>query len=133
MRPLNRIRSNTPKYHLSWTSAGMPLRLAYRHMPDRRREPLAILPQVSLVVSTNCRSAGEALRVIDQKDIIKADFVLVRVFNTAAKVPSSLSGRSLRHHTPYPFRNLKLVLQSYTKLLRQRSHRHRHRTEVSCE
>ena len=33
--------------------------------------------QVSLVVSTSCRSAGEALRVIDQKDIIKADFVLV--------------------------------------------------------
>jgi hypothetical protein len=35
--------------------------------------------QVSLVVSTNCRSAGEALRLIDQKDIIKADFVLVSV------------------------------------------------------
>ena len=33
--------------------------------------------QVTLVVSTNCRSAGEALRLIDQKDIIKADFVLV--------------------------------------------------------
>ncbi len=34
------------------------------------------------MVSTNCRSAGEALRVIDQKDIIKADFVLVRVCAT---------------------------------------------------
>ena len=33
--------------------------------------------QVTLVVSTNCRSACEALRLIDQKDIIKHDFVLV--------------------------------------------------------
>ena len=30
-----------------------------------------------MVVSTSCRSAGEALRLIDQKDIIKSDFVLV--------------------------------------------------------
>ena len=35
------------------------------------------LMQLSLVVSTSCRSAGEALRLIDQKDIIKSDFVLV--------------------------------------------------------
>ena len=32
-------------------------------------------PQV--IVSTACQSAGEALRAIDQKDVIKTDFVLV--------------------------------------------------------
>jgi len=32
---------------------------------------------VTAVVSTSCLSAGEALRLIDQKDIIKSDFVLV--------------------------------------------------------
>jgi translation initiation factor eIF-2B subunit epsilon len=32
---------------------------------------------VTTVVSTSCLSAGEALRLIDQKDIIKGDFVLV--------------------------------------------------------
>ena len=33
--------------------------------------------QVHTVVSTNCLSAGEALRVLDQKDLVKGDFVLV--------------------------------------------------------
>jgi len=33
--------------------------------------------RVSTLVSTNCLSAGEALRLIDQKDIIKNDFILV--------------------------------------------------------
>eukprot|EP00955_Chlamydomonas_euryale_P062214 358312-Chlamydomonas_euryale.AAC.3 len=33
--------------------------------------------QVTCVVATNCKSAGEALRLVDQKDIIKSDFVLV--------------------------------------------------------
>jgi hypothetical protein len=32
---------------------------------------------VTTVVSTSCLSAGEALRLIDQKDIIKGDFILV--------------------------------------------------------
>jgi hypothetical protein len=35
--------------------------------------------QVTVLVSTNCSSAGEALRLIDQKHLIKNDFVLVRV------------------------------------------------------
>lgn len=35
------------------------------------------LLQVHTVVSTNCLSAGEALRVLDQKDLVKSDFVLV--------------------------------------------------------
>jgi translation initiation factor eIF-2B subunit epsilon len=30
-----------------------------------------------VIVSTNCKSAGEALREIDVKDMIKSDFVLV--------------------------------------------------------
>ena len=30
-----------------------------------------------MIVSTACQSAGEALRAIDQKDVIKSDFVLV--------------------------------------------------------
>lgn len=34
--------------------------------------------QVSTIISTNCVSAGEALRLIDQRDIIKSDFILVR-------------------------------------------------------
>jgi len=33
--------------------------------------------RVTTIVSTNCTSAGEALRIIDQRDIIKSDFVLV--------------------------------------------------------
>ena len=33
--------------------------------------------RVSTIVSTNCTSAGEALRIIEQRDIIKSDFVLV--------------------------------------------------------
>ena len=33
--------------------------------------------RVHTIVSTNCSSAGEALRIIDQRDIIKSDFVLV--------------------------------------------------------
>ena len=33
--------------------------------------------RVHIIVSTNCSSAGEALRIIDQRDIIKSDFVLV--------------------------------------------------------
>ncbi|KAK9841354.1 hypothetical protein WJX74_004422 [Apatococcus lobatus] len=33
--------------------------------------------KVHIVVSTNCRSAGEALRLIDQKDVIKSNFILV--------------------------------------------------------
>lgn len=32
---------------------------------------------VTIVVSTSCLSAGEALRMIDQRDVIKSDFVLV--------------------------------------------------------
>lgn len=32
---------------------------------------------MTTVVSTSCLSAGEALRLIDQKDVIKSDFVLV--------------------------------------------------------
>lgn len=34
-------------------------------------------PKVTPIVSTNCISAGEALRLIDHKDIIKSDFILV--------------------------------------------------------
>jgi hypothetical protein len=44
--------------------------------------PLSKLPvhvQVTVLVSTNCASAGEALRLIDQKHLIKNDFVLVRL------------------------------------------------------
>ena len=33
--------------------------------------------KVITVVSTNCTSPGEALRIIDQKDVIKGDFILV--------------------------------------------------------
>ena len=33
--------------------------------------------KVSTIVSTVCSSAGEALRMIDQRDIIKSEFVLV--------------------------------------------------------
>lgn len=33
--------------------------------------------RVTPIVSTNCQSAGEALRLIDQKDVIKHDFVLL--------------------------------------------------------
>lgn len=33
--------------------------------------------QVHTVVSTNCLSAGEALRLLDQRDLVKTDFVLV--------------------------------------------------------
>ena len=33
--------------------------------------------KVSVITSTACLSAGEALRLVDQKDVIKADFVLV--------------------------------------------------------
>lgn len=33
--------------------------------------------KVSVVTSTACLSAGEALRLVDQKDVIKSDFVLV--------------------------------------------------------
>jgi len=34
--------------------------------------------QVHVVTITTCSSAGEALRAIDQKHLIKNDFVLVR-------------------------------------------------------
>jgi hypothetical protein len=34
-------------------------------------------PRVSTVLSTNCLSLGEALRALDQKDIIKGTFILV--------------------------------------------------------
>lgn len=34
-------------------------------------------PKITTIVSTNCLSAGEALRSLDQKDIIKSDFILV--------------------------------------------------------
>ncbi|KAI8468580.1 MAG: nucleotide-diphospho-sugar transferase [Monoraphidium minutum] len=34
-------------------------------------------PRITTVVSRNCLSAGEALRALDQKDIIKGDFILV--------------------------------------------------------
>ena len=33
--------------------------------------------KVHIIVSTNCRSAGEALRLIDQRDVIKSNFILV--------------------------------------------------------
>ena len=33
--------------------------------------------KVSVITSTACLSAGEALRLVDQKDVIKSDFVLV--------------------------------------------------------
>ncbi len=33
--------------------------------------------KLHVVVSTSCLSAGEALRLMDQKDVIKSDFVLV--------------------------------------------------------
>ena len=33
--------------------------------------------KIHVVVSTSCLSAGEALRLVDQKDLIKSDFVLV--------------------------------------------------------
>lgn len=34
-------------------------------------------PKVQIVTITTCSSAGEALRAIDQKNLIKSDFVLV--------------------------------------------------------
>jgi translation initiation factor eIF-2B subunit epsilon len=34
-------------------------------------------PRVTTVTSTNCYSLGEALRSLDQKDIIKSTFILV--------------------------------------------------------
>ena len=36
-----------------------------------------VVPQVRTIISTNCMSVGEALRRVDQEDIIKTDFVLV--------------------------------------------------------
>ncbi len=42
------------------------------HSPPRP----APAPQVTPIVSTNCLSAGEALRLIDQGHLIKNDFVL---------------------------------------------------------
>ena len=33
--------------------------------------------KLHVVISTSCLSAGEALRLMDQKDMIKSDFVLV--------------------------------------------------------
>ena len=60
------------------------------------------------MVSTNCRSAGEALRVIDQKDIIKADFVLVRGYTSLLQIasgpcswkPTSAQPANLLSHGP---------------------------------
>ncbi len=37
----------------------------------------AAAPKVQIVTITTCSSAGEALRAIDQKNLIKSDFVLV--------------------------------------------------------
>lgn len=34
-------------------------------------------PKVTVIVSTNCLSAGEALRSVDERNIIKSDFILV--------------------------------------------------------
>ena len=47
-----------------------------RHMSCK---PFASMrcPACRVIVSTNCKSAGEALREIDVKDVIKTDFVLV--------------------------------------------------------
>lgn len=33
--------------------------------------------KLHIVISTSCLSAGEALRLMDQKDLIKSDFVLM--------------------------------------------------------
>ncbi|KAK9823996.1 hypothetical protein WJX72_006873 [[Myrmecia] bisecta] len=33
--------------------------------------------KIHVVVSTNCLSAGEAMRLLDQKDVIKSDFILI--------------------------------------------------------
>lgn len=33
--------------------------------------------KLKTIVSTNCLSAGEALRLIDREDVIKGDFILV--------------------------------------------------------
>lgn len=33
--------------------------------------------RVHVVVSTNCLSVGEALRVMDNRDVVKSDFILV--------------------------------------------------------
>ena len=38
----------------------------------------AAAPKVQIVTITTCSSAGEALRAIDQKNLIKSDFVLVQ-------------------------------------------------------
>jgi len=47
-----------------------------------------------VIVSTKCKSAGEALREIDVKDIIKTDFVLV-----SADVVSNMDlGTAMRAH-----------------------------------
>lgn len=47
-----------------------------------------------MIVSTTCKSAGEALREIDVKDMIKSDFVLV-----SGDVVSNMDlGSALRMH-----------------------------------
>ena len=54
-----------------------------RHSVQRMRPmpctptPYGCWARVQVIVSTNCKSAGEALREIDVKDVIKTDFVLV--------------------------------------------------------
>jgi translation initiation factor eIF-2B subunit epsilon len=45
-------------------------------------------PRVSTVVSTNCLSLGEAMRSLDQKDIIKGTFILVSGAVVAGCLPS---------------------------------------------
>ena len=49
---------------------------------------------LQVIVSTTCKSAGEALREIDVKDMIKSDFVLV-----SGDVVSNMDlGSALRMH-----------------------------------
>ena len=68
--------------------------------------------KLHVVISTSCLSAGEALRLMDQKDVIKSDFVLV-----GGDVISNL--------------DLKSIIQSHKK--RRREDRHAIMTMVSSE
>ena len=68
-----------------------------------RTDKLPVPVQVTVLVSTNCSSAGEALRLIDQKHLIKNDFVLVRVSRRRAPTwppDCQLPPHQPCHHVP---------------------------------
>ena len=59
--------------------------------------------EINTVVSYNCRSAGEALRLVDQQGLIRDDFVLLSCdCVTNMDLAAAMSAHKARRHAPCP-------------------------------